>query len=172
MSEHIVSQRQELTAEYLRSILNYDQESGVFTWKVSTSNRVKVGDAAGFQGGNGYLLIMVQGRRYKVHRLAWLYMSGEWPKLDIDHINRDRTDNRIENLRDVSRKQNLQNASKRSDNTSGHPGVSWHKASGKWQAKIEHNYKGIHLGLFTDIEEANAARKAGELKYWGVNRAD
>ncbi len=162
MSECIVP-RPELTAEKLRELLNYDPDTGIFTWKVSTSNRVKVGDAAGSLDGGGYQQISVQSRLYKAHRLAWLHMHGTWPKLDIDHINRNRSDNRITNLRDVSHKQNHQN---RSDNASGHPGVSWHKLTSRWQVKIMHNYKQIHLGCFSILEEAIAARKAAEKLYW------
>ena len=165
------SPAQELTAEYLRSVLDYDPESGIFTWKVGSANQVKVGDVAGWPD-DGYLRIMVQKRSYHAHRLAWLYVRGEWPKDQIDHINRDRADNRIANLREVTNKQNLQNAGKYSHNTSGHTGVCWHKQSSKWEAKIRHNYKHIYLGLFTDLAEAISARKAGELKYWGHHRAD
>ena len=161
-----------LTAEYLRSILHYDQETGIFTWKVRTSTRVKVGDAAGCPGGDGYLQIRIQSRLYQAHRLAWLYMNGEWPTDQIDHINRNRSDNRIANLREVTNKQNMQNAGKSSNNTSGHTGVRWYRWASKWLAHIKHNYKQIHLGYFDDLEEAIAARKAGELKYWGANRAD
>ena len=168
MSEHdcTTTPTKELTAEYLRSILHYDPATGIFTWKVSTARRVKVGDIAGYSNGNGYLQISVQSRRYQAHRLAWLYMYGEWPEDQLDHINRNRSDNRISNLRDVSHKQNNQNKSKRSDNTSGHPGVFWHKQSSKWQAQIKHDYKHIHLGLFKTIEEALSARKAAEKTYW------
>ena len=165
MSECIVP-RPELTAEYLRSILHYDPETGIFTWKVGSANQVKVGDVAGSQNGSGYLLIQLQSRRYQAHRLAWLYMNGEWPKLDIDHINRIRTDNRISNLRAVTNKQNHQNRSKPSNNTSGHPGIDWYKRDSKWRAKIMHNYKLIHLGYFSILEEAIAARKAAEKLYW------
>ena len=174
MSEHdcTTTPTNELTAEYLRSILHYDQETGIFTRKVSTSNRVKVGDVAGSPDGHGYLQITVQSRPYQAHRLAWLYMNGEWPKLNIDHINRNPSDNRLVNLRDVTQKQNQQNASKSSSNTSGHTGVYWNKQRSKWVAHIKHNYKRIYLGYFTDIEDAITARKAGELKYWGANRAD
>ena len=171
MSEHIVP-RPELTAEYLRSVLHYDQETGIFTRKVSTANQVKIGDVAGCPDGQGYLQIKVQSRRYIAHRLAWLYIRGSWPNDQIDHINRNRSDNRIANLREVSHKQNMQNRSKSSNNTSGHPGVYWHKQSSKWVAQIMHNQKQIHLGCFTNLEEAVAARKAGELKYWGHHRAD
>ena len=165
MSEHIVP-RPELTAGYLRSILHYDPETGIFTRKVGSANQVKVGDAAGCPDGHGYLQIRVQSRLYKSHRLAWLHFHGVWPKDQIDHINRIRTDNRIANLREVSHKQNGQNRSNRSDNKSGHPGVSWHKLTSKWRACIKHNQKLIHLGLFATIEEAISARKAAEKLYW------
>ena len=160
-----------LTAEQLRSILDYDPETGIFTWKVRTSTSVKVGDVAGCLGGGGYLLIQLQSRKYKAHRLAWLYMCGSWPKDQIDHINRDRADNRISNLREVSHKQNHQNRSKPSNNTSGHSGVSWYRRDSKWQATITHNYKDIHLGCFATIEEAIAARKAAEKLYWSDTQA-
>lgn len=165
MSEHIVP-RQELTAEYLRSVLDYDQETGIFTWKVSTSTRVKVGDVAGSQNALGYLQIRVQSRLYLAHRLAWLHHFGEWPKDQLDHVNRIRTDNRLVNLRDVTNKQNHQNRSKSSNNTSGHPGVCWNKQRSKWGARIKHNHKQIHLGYFSILEEAISARKAAEKLYW------
>ena len=160
------SPAQELTAGKLRELLHYDPETGIFTRKVRTSPRVKAGDIAGSQGGGGYLLIRVCSRKYQAHRLAWLYVYGEWPEDQIDHINRDRADNRIANLREVTNKQNQQNASKRSDNTSGYPGVSWYKLDSKWAAKIRHNQKLIHLGCYNAIEEAVAARKAAEKLYW------
>jgi hypothetical protein len=133
---------------------------------VSTSNSVKVGDVAGSLDGEGYLLIMVQSRLYRAHRLAWLYVYGTWPEGQLDHINRNRSDNRISNLREVTNKQNHQNRSKPSNNTSGHPGVSWHKRDSKWLSSIRHNYKKTHLGYFTNIEDAIAARKAAEKLYW------
>lgn len=166
MSECIVPQRPELTTEYFRSVLHYDPATGVFTWKVRTSSRVKVGDVAGCPDGHGYLCIMVGSRLYRAHRLAWLYVYGNWPEDQIDHINRNRSDNRISNLRGVTNKQNLQNASKYSHNTSGHAGVSWYKRISKWQAKITHNQKDVHLGYFSVLEEAIAARKAAEKLYW------
>ena len=165
MSEQIIA-RPELTAEKLRELLNYDPDTGIFTRKVSTSNRVKVGDAAGCPNGDGYLRIMVQSRLYQAHRLAWLYMHSNWPNDQIDHINRNRSDNRIANLREVTNKQNLQNAGKYSHNTSGHPGICWNKQNSKWRATIKHNQKLIHLGYFANIEEAVAARKAAERHYW------
>ena len=168
MSEHNYSTTpaNELTAEKLRSILHYDPATGIFTWKVSTSSSVKIGDITGCPNGGGYLRLWLQSRLYLAHRLAWLHTYGVWPKDQIDHINRNRLDNRIANLREVSHKQNQQNRSKPSNNTSGHPGVCWHKRDFKWQAQIKHNRKQIHLGFFATIEEAVAARKAGEKLYW------
>lgn len=165
MSDQIIA-RHELTAEYLRSILHYDRETGIFTWKVRTSSRIKLGDVAGSQNGQGYLQVKLQSRLYLAHRLAWLYMHGAWPKDQLDHVNRVRTDNRIANLREATNKQNQQNASKRSDNTSGYPGVCWNKQRSKWVARIKHNYKDIHLGYFENLEDAIAARKAAEKFYW------
>lgn len=168
MSEHdyTTTPTSELTAEYLRSILHYDPATGIFTLKVGSANQVKAGNIAGSPTGLGYLQIKLQSRNYKAHRLAWLYVYGEWPEDQLDHINRNRSDNRIANLRDVSHKQNGQNRSKRSDNTSGHPGICWHKQNSKWRARIKHNQKLTHLGYFENLEEAIAARKAAEKIYW------
>ena len=172
MSDQIIA-RPELTAEKLRELLHYDPETGIFTRKVRTSSRIKIGDVAGcLSSRDGYLRIAVLSRDYLAHRLAWLYVYGNWPEDQIDHINRNRSDNRISNLRGVTNKQNLQNASKYSHNTSGHTGVCWHKQCSKWVAQIAHNRKHLSLGCFATIEEAIAARKAGELKYWGHHRAD
>ena len=168
MSEHdyTTTPTNELTAEYLRSILHYDPATGIFTWKVGSANQVKAGNIAGSPTGLGYLRIRVQSRPHQAHRLAWLYVYGTWPEDQLDHINRNRSDNRIANLREVTNKQNQQNASKRSNNTSGHPGVFWYKKNSKWQAYITHNQKKVHLGCFTDLEAAIAARKAAEKIYW------
>ena len=155
-----------LTAEHLRSVLHYEPETGIFTRKVRTANSVKVGDIAGGPDSDGYLRIKVQSRKYQAHRLAWLYVYGVWPKDQLDHVNRVRTDNRISNLREATVKQNNQNKSKSSNNTSGHSGVSWYKRDSKWQAQITHNQKQIHLGYFNILEEAVAARKAAEKLYW------
>ena len=174
MSEHdcTTTPTNELTAEKLRMLLHYDPETGIFTRKVRTSPRIKVGDVAGSVNTSGYLLISVQSRLYLAHRLAWLYVYGEWPKLTIDHVNRNTSDNRIANLRDISHKQNGQNASIRIDNTSGHTGIIWCGREGKWLARICHNYKTIHLGYFTDREDAIAARKAAEKLYWADTNLD
>ena len=165
MSDQIIA-RPELTAEYLRSILHYEPATGIFTRKVSTSNRTKVGDVAGSPNNEGYLNISGLSRKVKAHRLAWLYVHGVWPKEHLDHINKVRHDNRISNLREATNQQNMQNASTRTDSISRQAGVVWWKRDSNWRARIRHNYKDIHLGYFTTIEEAVAARKAAEKLYW------
>ncbi len=99
------------------------------------------------------------------HRAAWAIYYGEYPKNHIDHINGVRTDNKIINLRDVTRSENQRNMKTHKHNTSGHTGVGFHKKTEKWRANIWKNNKQIHLGLFDDFEGAVAARKSAEKKY-------
>lgn len=146
-----------LTAERLREALHYDHETGVFTWRSRTSNRVKIGDIAGAIDLNGYRLIGVDGRLYKAHRLAWLYVYGRWPVKQIDHINGVCDDNRIENLREATDAENMQNQGIRANNRSGFPGVSWASQRGKWQATIQVNGKTRALGRFAAAEDVYAA---------------
>lgn len=145
-----------LTQIELKRIFNYDPKTGLFTRLVATNNSVKVGDVANSHS-HGYIAIQIVGKNYRVHRLAWLYMTGDFPKQEIDHINGVRNDNRWNNLRDVTPSVNKQNQRKpRIDNTSGYAGVGWRKDIGKWYVQIRVNKKKIHLGLFTDKEKAAA----------------
>ena len=156
-----------LTQAQLKSVLNYDQDTGIFTWLVKISKKIKIGDIAGSKA-NGYKIIRLNNKQYYAHRLAWLYIAGEWPKNEIDHINNIKIDNRIKNLRDVSSSKNKQNKIKAQKNsTSGFLGVSWHKAKNKWRARIRVNKKELVLGYFDDKEIAyqtylNAKRKYHE----------
>ena len=154
-----------LTADRLREVLDYCPETGEFTRKVAYG-KFKAGECAGGLLNTGYVSISVDGSPYLAHRLAWLHVHGEWPMGHVDHINHIESDNRLCNLRDVTHKQNHQNLLKFSNNTSGYPGVCWHKASGKWHSRIGHHGKDINLGLFDDLEAAIAARKAAEKIYW------
>ena len=147
-----------LTAERLRHLLDYDPVSGVFTWKNPPHARFKVGQVTGTVNTFGYVVIVVDGKARKAHRLAWLYMTGEFPPNQMDHINRIKTDNRWENLRPATRQQNSMNCT-RNNNTSGKKGVSWDKQNGKWQARIRVNGKLHHLGFYHDIEDAAVAYK-------------
>lgn len=147
----------DLTAEQVRELLNYDQETGVFTWRVYRASNAKIGDVAGTYDAEGYRQIRIAKRGYKSHRLAWLYVYGKWPIGDIDHINRNTSDNRIANLREATRSENLQNTGLHPKNTSGLKGVSWHKSAKKWRARITANGIEVGLGLFKTPEAAYSA---------------
>jgi hypothetical protein len=145
-----------VTAEYVRDLLRYDPETGLFTWNKDRVTR-KPGDSAGSVTKLGYLDIIVCRRLYKAHRLAWLHVYGEWPKQEIDHINGDKLDNRIANLRDVSRSMNVQNLQKarRDNKSSGLLGVS--SSYGRWVARIWNDGRLRHIGYYDTPELAHAA---------------
>ena len=146
-----------ITSNHLKTILSYCPETGVFTWLVtrrSHAGKVKPGAIATNVSVHGYARIGIDGERYPAHRLAWLYVYGRWPTKQIDHINRNRLDNRIVNLREATDAENRQNMSLSVTNKSGVKGVSWDKQRKKWYAKITHNYKQISLGMFDDIKDA------------------
>jgi len=146
-----------LTHEILTAALDYDPETGVFRWKVVTSNRVKVGDAAGFPD-NGYVRLSIYGSQFMAHRLAWFYVHGQWPDDEVDHISMDRSDNRIANLRPATKSENMRNRPAQKNNKVGLKGVCEHKQQpGKYTAQITQNRKKKHLGVFTSPEEGHQA---------------
>ncbi|ABK00179.2 HNH endonuclease [Xanthomonas phage Xop411] len=147
------------------ALLAYDSQTGTLTRKVWRGNTAKAGSVAGYPNSDGHLQVRVHGKKYLAHRLAWLLHTGSWPSKQIDHINGQKDDNRIDNLRECSNAENQQNAGKRSDNTSGVQGVGWHKQAGKWRARIKVNGKQINLGLFHTLAEAAAARAAAKQQY-------
>lgn len=157
-----------LTQEYLKSQLHYDPDTGVFTRLVSNVYSVKVGSVAGTPA-DGYVQIHLQGRNYRAHRLAWLYMTGEMPDktVDMDHVNMDRSDNRWANLRLASRGQNMQNRPKQRHNSSGYKGVVFHPKSGKWRAVCRADGVTHHIGLYYTPEEASAAYQSTAAKLHG-----
>jgi len=146
----------DLTAQRLRELLHYDPETGVFTRLTRTSNSVRVGTVAGTAHKDGMIHIFVMGSVYKAHRLAWLYMTGEWPKNEIDHIDGNNANNAIANLRDVSRRMNQENQRvARKNNVSGLIGVMRnHK---RWAAQIRTNGTRICIGTFDTKEQAHEA---------------
>jgi hypothetical protein len=152
----MTKRQNEITAEQVRECLDYDKSTGVFLWRGQRPG-VKVGDIAGTCHDKGYKRICLDGKLYFAHRLAWLYVHGRWPAYEIDHINGVRDDNRIENLREATSAENHQNLGRQPKNTSGHPGVSWHRFSGKWYARIRATGGRRHLGYFDTAEEAAAA---------------
>ncbi len=152
-----------ITQKRLKELLHYCPETGDFTRLVRTAYCVQIGDVAGGLTLNGYIHISIDGERYYAHRLAFLYMTGEWPIDQVDHDNQIRSDNRWDNLNQATYATNGKNTSMRSDNTSGVVGVSWHKQT--WRARIEINGKRKHLGCFINIKDAIEARKAANIKY-------
>ena len=147
----------DLTQEELKNKLHYSPDTGVFTWLYPTSRGKKEGSVAGYLGVMKYRQIMIRGRAYLEHRLAFLYMTGSFPKKDTDHINRIRNDNRWCNLREATRSENCMNMSLRKDNSSGYRGVSWCTKDKRWIAQSKINKKYRRLGAFhTAIDASNA----------------
>lgn len=151
-----------VTQDGLKAQLDYNPGTGVFTRRIN-SGTARAGDIAGCVRPDGYIYISVDGRQYLAHRLAWVYVHGEWPDAHTDHINRDRTDNRIANLRPATCSENILNSSLSKRNSSGHKGVYWSKARQKWVAQICIGRTVKNLGGFSSLHHAIAARKAAEI---------
>ena len=136
----------------------YDKESGEFRWAVSARG-ISTGKLAGHINAEGYRVIKIGRQAYLAHRLAWFLSNGVWPDAEIDHINGDKADNRIANLREASRSINSQNkrAAQVNNKSCGLLGVTWNKQHGKWQSKIMVNKALHHVGLFDDANVAHSA---------------
>lgn len=143
----------------MRELLAYDISTGVFTWRRHHNSRARAGARAGTVYRNGYRVIGIDGRYFGEHRLAWLWVHGRIPEGQIDHINGDRADNRIANLRDVNASVNAQNQRRaHSDKRSCRLiGATWDKWSGRWKAQIITNGKTVFARYFKSAEEAHAA---------------
>ena len=157
----------DLTADNVRKLLNYDQETGVFTWKVDVANNRKIGQIAGGISKNGYVVITINGKSYKAHRLAWLYVYGEWPSSILDHINQCGTDNRIVNLRLADAILNGKNR-KPNKGREGMTGASFVQSRKRWIASIIVDKKRLHLGSFINQADAVAAYAAAKEKYHAI----
>lgn len=156
--------------ECAKMVLNYNPDTGVFTWLASTG-RVKAGDTAGTTRGN-YCYIRVNGSIRLAHRAAFAWVHGNWPEHQIDHINGDKRDNRICNLREATNKQNAANSPMRKDNTSGFKGVRPARTHGKWWAHIYVDGRCRYLGTYDTPEEAHAVYlKAAEVEFGSFARA-
>ncbi|HGV9335235.1 TPA: AP2 domain-containing protein [Raoultella planticola] len=143
-----------VSIEYLQMMLDYDPDTGVFTWKVSPSIKLPVGSVAGSKNGDGRNQIMVNGKSYSARRLAWLFTYGGWPEGKVGHINGVKDDDRIAFLCNYT-PDNLQERERPAkNNTSGARGVSWHKGTNKWVAHCRVNGKTQNLGSFTEFEQA------------------
>lgn len=158
-----------ITRDQLIKILHCNPETGILTW-IYRKKGVRVGTQAGCINADGYLFIGINGKRYYAHNLMWLYTYGKWPDpgKEIDHINGRPYDNRIKNLRCVSRTENNMNHTRlRSDNTSGYIGISYNNTRNKWCAQININKKVVGLGRFDSLEEAIAVRNAKFKEIYG-----
>ncbi len=174
-----------LSASVARELLDYDPQTGIFTWRPRDKARFSdtglfapdqcardwnkrwAGKEAGCvnrQGAVPYREIRILGRLYTAHRLAWLMSYGEWPEI-VDHDDGDGLNNQLSNLNNGSRSDNAKNMRMSSRNTSGVTGVHWYPANGKWHAQICSNRERIHLGYFSQLEDAIKARRAAEIKY-------
>lgn len=163
----------DLTAWYVRSILDYDPNTGVFRWKRRSDvgewwNRRYEGAIAGRTTEGHYVGIAIHKRFYQAHRLAHLYMTGEWPDVGVDHRRGNKRDNRWDEIRPASKSENGSNAKRRSDNTSGHKGVAWYARKGKWMVRINIQKKPVFLGYFADFEQACAAYKEAATRLHGA----
>lgn len=174
------------TPDEIKQLFDYDPTTGdvlykprPLTWFIATDdpalrerthrtwNGKYPGTAAGIKGGNGYLTTALHGKRLSLHRIAWVIAHGEWPKGDIDHINGDRADNRIENLRSVTRGENSRNRAKGRNNVSGVPGVTFYTKYKKWMAKFEFKGRTHFVGYFESKAEAAAAIRKKRLDVGG-----
>lgn len=150
-----------ISLETVREHLRYDPQTGLLWWLVPRPGR-KLDKPAGTVRSDGYATLMLHGKHFVAHRLAFALANGHWPKGEVDHIDGDRANNKIENLREVSSQEQCRNKARPSNNKSGVVGVSWHKVRKKWRANIRADHRLRYLGLYDSFDGAVAARKAAE----------
>jgi hypothetical protein len=154
-----------ITKELLCALFEY-QPDGRLLRRITSNPRAKAGTYSGSVGKGGYLRTQVAGKLYFNHRLVWLMHRGSWPK-NLDHINGNKLDNRIENLRECTQTQNMQNCPNKKSNTTSVKGVGWRPSRGKFRARIVVNGKEICVGHFLELEEAAKAVQEARTKYHG-----
>jgi len=152
----------------LRNIMRYDPDTGKLFWRERSdrprqwNSRWAGKEAFTANRGDGYRCGRINGKTFFAHRVIWAIVHGHWPEQDIDHINGIRNDNRLSNLRSVSRSENMKNKMRPPSNTSGFIGVTWNKKTGKWQAQIQVDGRSKTLGNFSDKSDAVKARRKAE----------
>jgi hypothetical protein len=151
----------------LKSLLSYDPITGALSWRVKRG-KCYPGQVIACRNGSGYIVVRVDNMLHRAHRIAWAIMTDEWPCGEIDHINRNRSDNRFCNLRIATRCQNMQNTRKPITNKSGVKGVSFDKKTKKWRSDIRADGKKFNLGRFNTIEEAKRAYNSAVQKLHGI----
>lgn len=158
----------ELTVEYARKCISYDPSSGIFTSRLFMGSGKRLpGDPLGSVGSHGYMTTMVAGRAYLLHRLAWFMVHGRWPKEAIDHIDQNKLNNRLSNLRECTLGENNWNLPLSPLNSSGVTGVHWDKRSGRWMATIRADGKTKYLGKFKQKDDAASAYQSAVSRYRG-----
>ena len=164
-----MTQKDRITAERLRELLHYDPETGIWTWRAKSddNSRAEVGDRAGSINNKGYWRLKINGEVYSAHRLAWLYMTGEWPSGFLDHKDMDRANCKWDNLRLATHGQNNANRKIPSNNTSGVKGVSYIARRKEFVAYISVDGKRTQIGYFRTIEDAKSARLSAQREYHG-----
>lgn len=153
-----------LTQRLVKELFEY--RNGCLYWKIQKSNSVFKGKQAGFLENTGYRRIRINNTNYLEHKVIFLYHKGYMPCC-VDHININKLDNRIENLREVNFSENSRNQKIRCNNKSGIKGVCWNKKSNKWQASLTINRKQMHLGYFNNLEDAKIVIDKAREKYHG-----
>lgn len=164
--------RNSIDVSYLRQVFAYSADTGSLIWRVSKSPTAIVGSIAGTLGASGYRIVCVDGQFFRCHRIAFAMHHGHWPKAEIDHINRNRDDNRACNLRDCSRRENSLNRGLHANNRSGFRGVSFDSKRSMWIASLKCNGKNIFLGRFATPEAASEAYRAAALLHNATSTAD
>ena len=155
----------ELTFDDANEVLKYDPATGLLRWRIDIGQRARAGNVAGFKNSIGYVIIKINGKPYKAHRLAWLLTHKNFPANFIDHRNRVRDDNRIGNLQDATNVENGRNRKLNNDNSSGVCGVVNVGGIKQWTARITVDGKLLQLGRFVDISDAISARQQADIKY-------
>jgi hypothetical protein len=158
-----------ISYERLVEVLNYDTDIGIFTWKAKINTTTVVGNIAGHKDKLGYITIRIDGKTFKSHRLAWLYVYKIWPEKFLDHINRNPSDNRICNLREISRRGNAINKMPKRISKSGIVGVYLSQSAHRWYALVTVRGKDIFLGSSPSKIEAAKLRRKGEIEYGYIN---
>lgn len=167
LKERTLINQEKISIDTLKRKLKYDPSTGIFTRNCVMTGS-SIGDICGTEKEDGYVLISIDRVLYRAHRLAWLYCYGRWPDGDIDHINRIRSDNRISNLREANRSENLCNSSRRSDNKTGIRGVSFNRKNKNYTVRIQKNGKiltrhGVsNIGTARDIAQMFAKELHGD----------
>ncbi len=153
-----------ITQDRLKEVLHYSKKTGLFTWLKANNKRVRIGSIAGTLKPEGHVIIGIDGKLYRAHRLAWLYVEGYFPEHVIDHKKGNKADNRWKKIRHVTQSCNMQNSKLSSINKSGFRGVSWCTRRSKWKASIQVHKRGIHLGYHKEILDAATARLLFEIE--------